>query len=247
MRAPFLYVVNSFPSESPEKIGVSQKGSREPCLPFFPENETEENGKRRKKTDKKGKARNPKKKKKKQPKRNKSGNETKKNRRKWRKTEENGKKRRKSEATPFWRPLLRDSERTPPKETLRAGCVHIHLAELSKHSHDGSSKEKMTSRDIERDVAKVLVSARHREENSVRWPQRKTLQAGGGYKNPIKTRKTISTTEIFPLWTPFFSAKTSSALEQGGVWFLFPRDRKICRNFLSNSLGASNWQVFLVT
>ena len=36
------------------------------------------------------------------------------------------------------------------------------------------------------------------------WPQRKTFQAGGGYKNPIKTRKTISTTEIFPLWTPFF-------------------------------------------
>ena len=54
------------------------------------------------------------------------------------------------------------------------------------------------------------------------WPQRKTFQAGGGYKNPIKTRKAISTTEIFPLWTPFFSAKKSSALEQGGVCFLFP-------------------------
>ena len=53
------------------------------------------------------------------------------------------------------------------------------------------------------------------------WPQRKTFQAGGGYKNPIKTRKD-HTTEIFPLWTPFFSAKKSSALEQGGVWFLFP-------------------------
>ena len=55
------------------------------------------------------------------------------------------------------------------------------------------------------------------------WLQRKTFQASGGYKNPIKTRKTISTTEIFPLWTPFFSAKKSSALEQGGVCFLFPR------------------------
>ena len=54
------------------------------------------------------------------------------------------------------------------------------------------------------------------------WPQRKTFQAGGGYKNPIKTRKTISTTEIFPLWPPFFSGKESSALEQGGVCFLFP-------------------------
>ena len=56
------------------------------------------------------------------------------------------------------------------------------------------------------------------------WPQRKTFQVGGGYKNPMKTRKTISTTEIFPLWPPFFfSAKKSSALEQGGVCFLFPR------------------------
>ena len=36
------------------------------------------------------------------------------------------------------------------------------------------------------------------------WSQRKTFQAGGGYKNPMKTRKTISTTEIFPLWPPFF-------------------------------------------
>ena len=54
------------------------------------------------------------------------------------------------------------------------------------------------------------------------WSQRKTFQACGGYKNPIKTRKTISTTEICPLWTTFFSAKRSSALEQGGVWLLFP-------------------------
>ena len=36
------------------------------------------------------------------------------------------------------------------------------------------------------------------------WPQRKTFQVGGGYKNPMETRKTISTTEIFPLWPPFF-------------------------------------------
>ena len=36
----------------------------------------------------------------------------------------------------------------------------------------------------------------------------------------IETRKTISTTEIFPLWTPLFSAKKSSGLEQGGVCFL---------------------------
>ena len=30
------------------------------------------------------------------------------------------------------------------------------------------------------------------------------FQAGGGYQNPVKTRKTISITEYFPLWPPFF-------------------------------------------
>ena len=39
------------------------------------------------------------------------------------------------------------------------------------------------------------------------WPQRKTFQIGGGYKNAMKTRKTISTTEIFPLWPPFLFGK----------------------------------------
>ena len=34
--------------------------------------------------------------------------------------------------------------------------------------------------------------------------------------------KPTSTTELFPLLPPFFSAKKSSALEQGGVCFLFP-------------------------
>ena len=39
----------------------------------------------------------------------------------------------------------------------------------------------------------------------------------------MKTRKPISTTEIFPLWPPFFSEKKRSALEQGGVCFPFSR------------------------
>ena len=67
---------------------------------------------------------------------------------------------------------------------------------------------------------------------------KKTFQAGGGYKNLIKTRKTISTTEIFPLWPPlFFWAKKSSALKQGGECFLipsphsiFPKNHGNCRN-----------------
>ena len=39
------------------------------------------------------------------------------------------------------------------------------------------------------------------------WPQRKTFQAGGGYKNPIKTRKTISTTEKLSSVAPIFFGK----------------------------------------
>ena len=54
---------------------------------------------------------------------------------------------------------------------------------------------------------------------------KKTFQASGGYKNPVRTRKTISTTEIFPLWPPLFSAKKSFSLVQADVCFLFPRNR----------------------
>ena len=38
--------------------------------------------------------------------------------------------------------------------------------------------------------------------------------------NPIRTRETISTTEIFPLWPVFLSAKRTSSLQQGGVLFI---------------------------
>ena len=85
-------------------LGVLQKGSRERCLPvfFFSENETEENGKK----GRKRKNRN-----KKTAKKEQNGNGKK--RQKWKKSEETekiGRKRKKSEATPFWRPLLRNPE-----------------------------------------------------------------------------------------------------------------------------------------
>ena len=56
------------------------------------------------------------------------------------------------------------------------------------------------------------------------WPQRKTFQAGGGYKNPIKIRKAISTTEIFPPWTPFFFGKEKFCTGAGRCmpFFFFP-------------------------
>ena len=53
--------------------------------------------------------------------------------------------------------------------------------------------------------------------------ERKTLQASGGYKNPIKTRKTISTTEISPLWPPFFSAKRSPHWSRAVYAFFSPQ------------------------
>ena len=89
----------------PQTVGVSQKGSRERCLPFFfSENETE-------KTRKKGKNGQKRKKGRKQ----KKTEETEENgrKRKQGKQERNGRKRKKmekSEATPFRRPLLRNLE-----------------------------------------------------------------------------------------------------------------------------------------
>ena len=57
-------------------------------------------------------------------------------------------------------------------------------------------------------------------------PQRKAFQAGGGYKNPIKTRKTISTTEISPLWTPFFLQRKVLHWSKAVYGFFFPGDCK---------------------
>ena len=58
------------------------------------------------------------------------------------------------------------------------------------------------------------------------WPQRTTFQAGGGYKNPIqKPRKPYLPPKSF-LCGPYFFAKKSSSLEQGGVCSLFQETRK---------------------
>ena len=38
----------------------------------------------------------------------------------------------------------------------------------------------------------------------------------------LESAETMSTTEIFPLWAPFFRQKKRSLLEQGGVCSLFP-------------------------
>ena len=87
------------------------------------------------------------------------------------------------------------------------------LLEWNRHSRSKSWAEKKKA---------YTTTTERKSFGELFWTQRKTFQAGGGYKNPIKTRKTMSTTEIFPLWTPLFSGKKSSALEQGGVCFLFP-------------------------
>ena len=56
----------------------------------------------------------------------------------------------------------------------------------------------------------------------VLWPQKRTSQTNGGYKKSSKNPGShIYHTNFFPLWPPFLSAKRSSSLEQGGVWFLF--------------------------
>ena len=65
------------------------------------------------------------------------------------------------------------------------------------------------------------------------WPKRKTFQAGGGYKNPIKTRNTISTTEIFPLWTPFFFCEEKFCTGAGRCMLSF--SQSVCKG--SNELN----------
>ena len=85
------------------------------------------------------------------------------------------------------------------------------------------SKEKPSRKNPLAEKKKAYTTTTERKSfGELFWPQRKTFQTGGGYKKPMKTRKTISTTAIFPLCPPPFSAKKSSALEQGGVCFVFP-------------------------
>ena len=91
----YVYVYWFFYSQ---EVGVSQKGSRERCLPVFisPENETEENRKKGRKREKTEKNRNLKRTAKKEKNGNgKDGRKRKKKERK--KTEENGRKRKKTE------------------------------------------------------------------------------------------------------------------------------------------------------
>ena len=74
------------------------------------------------------------------------------------------------------------------------------------------------------------------------WPQRKTFQAGGGCKNPIKTRKTISTTEIFPLWTPYFFLQKKFCTGAGRcmvINFVFKKIGQECRQFWTRILGVN--------
>ena len=71
---------------------------------------------------------------------------------------------------------------------------------------------------------------------SLFWTKRKTFQAGGGYKNPINTRKTISTTEIFPLWPPFFRQRKVLHSSRAVYAFFFPAVgvAKLANKFLNH-------------
>ena len=51
---------------------------------------------------------------------------------------------------------------------------------------------------------------------------KKTFQAGGRYKNPIKTREAISTTEILPLWPPFLRKREVPHWSRVVYGFIFP-------------------------
>ena len=76
------------------------------------------------------------------------------------------------------------------------------------------------------------------------WPQRKTFQAGGGYKNPIKTRKaTIHPPKSFPLWTPLFLQKEKVLHWSRAVFGFFFRENQcsgLFQQFLP--LWAGFWE-----
>ena len=56
------------------------------------------------------------------------------------------------------------------------------------------------------------------------WTQKNTSRPVVDTKTLLKNRESMSTTKIFPLWPPFLlPEKKNYSLEQGGVWFLFPR------------------------
>ena len=70
------------------------------------------------------------------------------------------------------------------------------------------------------------------------WPQRKTFQAGG-YKNPIKTKKTISTTEIFALWPSFFRQRKVPHWSRAVYAFFFPACNDV--SFCPTSFSRNSW------
>ena len=79
------------------------------------------------------------------------------------------------------------------------------------------------------------------------WPQRKTFQAGGGYKIPIQTRKAVSTTEIFPLWTPFFCKEEKFCTGAGRCMVSFPStwthlQNKWLHSIFRNNLRCNFWR-----
>ena len=69
---------------------------------------------------------------------------------------------------------------------------------------------------------KAYTTTKRKSFGELFWPQRKTFQTAGGYKNPIKTKKAIYLPlKSFLCGPHFFFFRQSAALEQGGVCFLF--------------------------
>ena len=127
---------------------------------------------------------------------------------------------------------------------IRMPCLNQACQEKDRQRQTHREREsKKTNKNIKKNCREqqMLRQSGDREEKSVHnhhrkkiiWrtflASKKNFPGRWWIQNLIKTKKTISTAEIFPLWTPFFSAKKSSALEQGSVWCLFPREIQCLR------------------
>ena len=148
-------------------------------------------------------------------------------------------------------PAIRNANRGESRDLIRANRFAEKIPIFKTFQRFARTASNLRFEIFSREEKAYTTTTKRKSLGELFWSQRKTFQAGGGYKNPIKTRKAISTTEIFPLWTPFVSAKRSSALEQGGVRFfspvLVPRNAIRKKGFCSGTLHVLPFLTFFET
>ena len=190
--------------------------------------------KKRKKTERKrspnGKKRKKRKKKRKETEQmEENGKKQKKTERKQENKQKSGKKngreqkrtRKKSEATPFRRPVLRK----PESHCGRRSTADSHPCSMNCCATILTYTEKRKA---------YTTTTERKSIGELFWPQRKTFQAGGGYKNPIKSGKPYPPPKSF-LCGPHFFCKEKFCTGAGRCMVSFFFQIHACKlHFRSN-------------